>query len=213
MKSVLLPVAYLPPVSWMAFAVHSESIVLEIHETYPKQTYRNRCNIATSSGILSLTVPVKRVNGNHTKTCDIQIDNSKNWQQLHWRSILTAYNKTPYFLFYRDVFEPIFFRKYEQLTDLNRDLLNIIFKVMKISPIEVAYTNEYIIYPDFYDLRNGIHPKTKSHQGIVLTLPRYMQAFEENHGFIPDLSIIDLLFNLGPDALRYLANAELLLKE
>jgi hypothetical protein len=213
MKSVLLPIAYLPPVSWMAVAVHSASIVLEIHETYPKQTYRNRCNIATSSGILSLTVPVKRINGNHTKTCDIQIDNSKNWQQLHWRSILTAYNKTPYFLFYRDAFEPIFFRKYEQLTDLNRDLLNIIFKVMKISPIEVAYTNEYIIYPDFYDLRNSFHPKTNSHREPVLTLPRYMQAFEENHGFIPDLSITDLLFNLGPDALKYLSNAELLLKE
>jgi len=213
MKPVLLPVAYLPPVSWMAVAFQSECIVLEINETYPKQTYRNRCSIATSSGILSLTVPVKRANGNHTKTCDIQIDNSKNWQQLHWRSILTAYNKTPYFLFYRDIFEPVFFRKYELLMELNRDILRCIFKVMKRRNIEIIYTNEYISKPDFHDLRNSFHPKTNPHEGIALTLPRYMQAFEENHGYLPDLSIIDLLFNLGPEALKYLANVELSLKE
>lgn len=205
MKPVLLSIAYLPPITWMAVALQSGSIVLEIHETYPKQTFRNRCNIATASGILSLTIPVKRVNGNHTKTCEIQIDNSKNWQLLHWRSIITAYNKSPYFLYYRDLFEPIFLKQYELLVDFNRELLNVIFNALKIKNIGILSTTEYEMKPDFQDLRNSFHPKYP-HRDVTYNLPRYMQAFEEFHGFLPDLSIIDLLFNLGPDALPYLTN-------
>ena len=113
MQPILLSTAYFPSISWIAVALQSVRVEIEIHETYLKQTYRNRCNIATASGILSLTVPVKRVNGNHTKTADIQIDNSEKWQNLHWKSIITAYNKSPYFLFYRDLFEPVFFKKQE----------------------------------------------------------------------------------------------------
>lgn len=205
MKPVLLSIAYLPPISWMAIALQSGGVILEIQETYPKQTYRNRCNIATASGILSLTIPVKRVNGNHTKTCEIHIDNSKNWQLLHWRSILTAYNKSPYFLYYRDILEPIFRKKYDLLVDFNSELLNVVLNALKIKTIEIHYTTGYEVKHDLQDLRNSFHPKYP-HRDITCTLPRYMQAFEEFHGFLPDLSIIDLLFNLGPDALPYLAN-------
>lgn len=208
MKPVLLSIAYLPPISWMAVALQNGKIALEIHETYPKQTFRNRCNIATASGILSLTIPVNRINGNHTKTCDIHIDNSKNWQLLHWRSIVTAYNKSPYFLFYRDLLEPLFFRKQELLVDFNSELLNVVLKALKIKTIEILPTTEYKIKPDSIDLRSSFHPKYPL-LDISCRLPRYMQAFEEYHGYLPDLSIIDLLFNLGPDALPYLLSAEL----
>lgn len=209
MEPVLLPVAYLPPVSWMAYAVQSGSILLEMHETYPKQTYRNRCKIATSTGILSLTVPVKRVKGNHTKTIDIQIDNSNRWQQLHWRSIVTAYNKTPYFQFYRDVIEPVFHQNYTILVDLNLDLLKLVLQLLKLSHIEIINTIDYTHKPDVYDLRNSFDPKIKPITGTTGVLPRYMQAFEATHGFLPDLSIIDLLFNLGPDTQKYLADIKL----
>lgn len=160
-----------------------------------------------------MTVPVKRVNGNHTKTCDIQIDNSKNWQLMHWRSIITAYNKSPYFLFYRDLLEPLFLKKYEFLVDLNSELLNILTKALNINILEIPYTTEYHNNSDFHDLRNSIHPKINSKQGISCNFPRYMQTFEENQGFIPDLSIIDLIFNLGPDALSYLLKVELSVRE
>jgi hypothetical protein len=208
MKPVLLSIAYLPPVSWMAVALQSGKITLEVHETYPKQTFRNRCNIATASGVLSLTIPVNRINGNHTKTFDIHIDNSKNWQLLHWRSIITAYNKSPYFLYYRDLLEPIFSRKYDLLVDFNKELLGCIINALKIKTIEVFYTTDYEMNPAFLDLRNSFHPKYPL-RDITCLLPRYMQAFEEFHGYLPDLSIIDLLFNLGPDALPYLASIEL----
>ena len=208
MKPVLLSTAYFPPVSWMAAAVQSGSITIENHETYPKQTFRNRCNIATSSGVLSLTVPVNRVNGNHTKTCDIRIDNSVNWQMLHWRSIVTAYNKSPYFLYYRDIVEPIFLKKQESLIDLNTEVLKSILHALKIKNIDILHTDQYETKPDLYDLRNSFHPKLNQRQEITYNLPRYIQAFEEKYGFVADLSIIDLLFNLGPDTLPYLAKVE-----
>jgi hypothetical protein len=213
MKPVLLSTAYFPPVSWMAAAVQSGSIQIENHETYPKQTFRNRCNIATSSGILSLTVPVNRVNGNHTKTCDIRIDNSVNWQMLHWRSIVTAYNKSPYFLYYRDIVEPIFLKKHESLIDLNTEVLKSILHALKIKNIDILYTDQYETKPDLYDLRNSFHPKLNQRQEITYNLPRYIQTFEEKNGFVADLSIIDLLFNLGPDTLPYLAKVEFSLQD
>lgn len=212
MNSILLSTAYLPPVSWMVVAIQSVGTGIEIHETYPKQTFRNRCNIATSSGILSLTVPVKRINGNHTKTADIVIDNATNWQHLHWHSILTAYNKSPYFLYYRDLFEPIFHKNHTRLIDLNQEFLATIIKILKKNSIQVSLTEQYEFHPSAIDLRNSFHPKNKPYQSITHELPRYMQVFEENHGFIPDLSVIDLLFNLGPDSIQYLLKVELTIK-
>jgi hypothetical protein len=209
MKPVLLSTAYLPPISWMAAALHSGRIELEIYETYPKQTFRNRCNIATSSGMLSLTVPVSRINGSHTKTCDIRIDNSNNWQLLHWRSIVTAYNKSPYFLFYRDLIKPVYFIKHERLIDLNHEILNILLNGLKINYLNIFHTSQFDVKPDAYDLRNSFHPVTKPNQVIKFDLPRYIQAFESKHGYLPDLSIIDLLFNLGPDAVSYLSDVKL----
>lgn len=205
MPTILLPTAYLPPVSWMAAAVQSEKINIECRETYPKQTFRNRCRIATSSGILNLTVPVIKANGNHTITADIRIDNSGNWQLLHWRSILTAYNKSPYFLYYRDEIEPVFAKKHELLIHLNTELLNVLLKCLTINTLEYSFTFDFEANPSVPDLRNQFSPKTKHQPGTESAFQRYIQVFEEKHGFLPDLSIVDLLFNIGPDALSYLA--------
>ncbi len=210
MRSALLSTAYLPPISWMAVAIQAENINIEIQETYPKQTFRNRCNIATSGGILPLSVPVMRVNGNHTKTADITIDNSKNWQQLHWRSIVTAYNKSPYFLFYRDLFEPVYCRDFDLLVELNSEIINKLSIALNIKNIDMNFTSGYQFIPYCTDLRLSFNPKKTPYQSITTDLPRYMQAFEVNHGYIPDLSIIDLLFNMGPDALQYLSDIKIL---
>lgn len=209
MKPLLLPTAYLPPVSWMAVALKYQNISIELHETYPKQTFRNRCNIATANGILSLSIPVIKANGNHTQTCEILIDNSKNWQQLHWRSIITAYNKSPYFLYYRDMIEPLYHKKHKNLVTLNQDFIITLFSTLNIRTIKTHNTEEFIFEPDYLNLRNSFNPKKQPFQNVTEPLPRYMQVFEEIHGFIPDLSIIDLLFNLGPDASAYLSNVEL----
>ncbi len=204
MSSILLSTAYFPPISWMASVIQSESISIEIHETFPKQTYRNRCNIATASGILGLTVPVKKTNGNHTKTEDILIDYSTGWQQLHWRSVVTAYNKSPYFLYYRDLLEPIFEKKHQSLVELNDELISLLLKALGCHSKKLVYTREYFHEVDMADLRNTFHPKLNRTDHNPVAMPRYIQVFEEKLGFIPDLSIIDLLFNLGPEAHDYL---------
>jgi len=204
MHNVLLPTAYLPPISWMALASRSDEIFIEVHETYPKQTYRNRCNIAASGGKFDLIVPVVRVDGNHTKTLDVQIDNSTSWQKMHWRSILSAYNKTPYFIFYRDLFEPVYMRKFVHLLDLNAELLQVLLKIFKIKS-EVSFTTEYDSKSQMADFRNSFRPHKPQRADFQYYLPRYIQAFESRYGFLPDLSILDILFNLGPDSATYLS--------
>jgi hypothetical protein len=210
MTKVLFPIAYLPPVSWIALAHYYKDVSIELLETYPKQTFRNRCIIATASGRLNLSVPVIRINGNHTKTADIIIDHSKNWQQLHWRSIETAYNKSPYFMFYRDRFEPIFFKKHEKLIELNRNLLEIVFKTLQIHSINLNFTSEYKTNTTELDFRTRFNPKSNPYQNITSNIPRYIQVFEEITGFLPDLTILDLIFNLGPEALPYLKKIQIL---
>lgn len=213
MNKVLLSTAYLPPISWMAVAIQLKDFSIEIHESYPKQTFRNRCNIATSAGILPLSIPVKRTNGNHTKTGDISIDNSNNWQLLHWRSMVTAYSKSPYFLYYRDLFEPVYNEKFDLLIDFNSKLLKKLYTALNISTKEINSTTEYQFKPEGQDLRNSFNPKRNPYQTILAEMPRYIQVFEEIHNFVPDLSIIDLLFNLGPDSYQYLNEAKLLQQE
>jgi hypothetical protein len=205
---VLLSTAYFPPVSWLAAALQSGNILIEAHETYPKQTYRNRCNIATSNGLQSLTVPVKRINGNHTVTSDIIIDNSKNWKRLHWRSIITAYNNAPYFLFYRDLLEPIFNKEHSNLLELNQEILAFIFKSFRAENITISNTKQFERNPLHQDLRNYFHPKKEKAIDNKLIKYRYIQVFEDSIGFLPDLSCIDLLFNLGPDAQSHITKIQ-----
>lgn len=204
MTPIIISTAYLPPISWLSAVILSENILIEAHETYPKQTYRNRCKIATSTGELNLTVPVKKINGNHTITSDIKIDNATNWKRLHWRSITTSYNKTPYFLYYRDLFESVFAREHISLLELNKELLSIILKILKIDTVQINYTETYDAIPAFADMRNCFHPKESNFMYRSLRENRYIQVFEESVGFLPDLSCIDLIFNLGPEANSYL---------
>lgn len=203
-STILLSTAYLPPISWLSALIRAENILIEAHETYPKQTYRNRCRIATSAGELNLTVPVNKVYGNHTITSDINIDNSTNWKRLHWRSISTAYNKSPYFLFYRDMFEPIFNTEHYKLLDLNHELLTTIIQILRLEKANIKYTDTYEANPLYPDMRSSFHPKANRDLNISVQNNRYIQVFEESIGFLPDLSCIDLLFNLGPEALTYL---------
>ena len=204
MKPILLSTAYFPPISWIATALHFDQVFIENHETFPKQTYRNRCKIATSSGVLNLTIPVNRINGNHTKTNEIRIDYSQNWQLLHWRTIVTAYSKSPYFLFYRDYFESLFCLQTDTLLELNSKVLTIALKALQSNDLQIGNTEKYWLGDEFLDFRNEFHPKEKTSKTLSFEIERYIQTFEEKHGFLADLSILDLIFNLGPQALPYL---------
>jgi hypothetical protein len=202
-KSIILSTTYLGPIEYFAKVALNDDIILDPYENYIKQTYRNRCLIATANGKFPLIIPVNRPNGNHTKVKDVQISYFEKWQQLHWRTLNTAYSHSPFFLFYQDVFKPFYHKQYKYLVDFNEALFQTVLDLLKLKP-QHSFSDKYIETIDLNstDYRNSFSPKKKSET----IFPNYIQVFEEKHGFIPNLSIIDLLFNEGPASIEYLRN-------
>jgi hypothetical protein len=184
----LLPTAYLPSIIYIAECLRNDEIVIEIFETYTKQTIRNHCSIYGPNGRQKLSIPVVKVHGNHTLTKDIRLSSDHNWQPIHWRSIETAYNNSPFFLYYRDYFEPFYSKRFDFLLDFNTKLLEIIFMILRLEK-EIEFTDH------FENRLNDYHK-------FIFT--PYTQVFSPKSGFLSNLSIIDLIFNLGPEALEYL---------
>lgn len=205
-SNILLPTAYFPPISYFASLVHSESILIEQMESFPKQTFRNRCEILTSSGRLNLVVPVSKPNGNHTLTKDIRISYREPWNKHHWKSIQTAYRSSPYFNYYADILQPLFESKETSLLQHNQEILSVLSKILKLK-LSVTFTEDYLRQPaNTTDLRFEMTPK-KSRPGVAF--PDYPQVFSHISGFVANLSILDLLFNMGPETGKYLENAGL----
>jgi hypothetical protein len=198
---VVLPMLYLPPVEYFtALNSHKPGILIEREEHFPKQTYRNRANICSPDGILPLTVPVIKGSKNHTKIKDVRISYDFQWQRLHWMSLQACYRRSAYFEYYEDEFAPFYENKEKFLFDYNDKLLQLLLKLTKIKT-PLTYTETYEQeYPALTDLRTSISPKKETN----LNQKPYFQVFEEKQGFIKNMSIVDLLFNQGPQAVNYL---------
>jgi len=218
MESIRLPLilstSYLPPIEHFTSIISSKEVIIEQKESYKKQTFRNRCEIYSSNGKLCLSIPIIKVNGHNTKTQDIKISFKENWQKNHWRAIESAYNSSPFFLYYKDDFKKFFTEKHENLINFNSELLMLLFEMLGIN-CKIKFTNEFIKYYDdnYIDNRNLISPKNNINNPKKFT--SYSQVFDIKFGFIPNLSIIDLIFNEGPNAIEYLKdqkNNELLNK-
>ena len=192
--------AYFPCISYLARYIEDSSPVIEVWETYHKQTYRNRCRVMTANGVESLSVPVIKVNGNHTMTKDVIISYKEHWQQIHRRCLESAYKASPYFDHYYPFLKPIFEERVERLIDLNDNALEAILKILKIKK-EIIHTDDYLRNPD-NDLREAFNPKTIPHPELF---PEYYQVFSAKYPFAPDLSILDLIFNEGPQSATFLA--------
>jgi len=199
-KNILLPTVYLPPIEYFAYLVNSDETQIEIQETYPKQTYRNRCKIITANGTLSLSIPVTKIHGNNTRTKDIQISYIEDWQKNHWRAIESAYNASPFFMYFKDELQEFYKANYQSLAEFNFSLLKQLLNFMGYKK-EITFTEEYTKKTNkIIDLRSNFNPKKES----SFLCPKYFQVFENKHGFQNNLSIIDLLFNEGPNTLNYL---------
>jgi len=191
----LLSTAYLAPIEYYVVLANSERILLEQHEYYEKQSYRNRCRIATANGIMDLSIPVD--SAGKTPIRDLRISDHNNWQTHHWRSIETAYNSSPFFEYYADDFRPFFEKKWLFLWDFNLALFNKTLELLDIeTKIELTEQYKPETSDNFLDLRAAIHPKKE----ISLLLKPYYQVFETKFGFMPNMSIIDLLFNMANEA-------------
>lgn len=206
MKTIYLSSAYLAPVEYYSKLKAYDKIYIEQHDHYVKQTYRNRCNIAGPEGVLSLSVPIIRPDTPKCAMKDIRISDHGNWRHLHWNAIESAYNNTPFFEYYKDDLRPFYENKYTFLADFNEKLRCKICELMDISPV-VEHTASYHtdFLPDEADYREVIHPKKDYTEVDKDFLPKpYYQVFESRHGFLPNLSIIDLLFNMGPESVLVL---------
>jgi hypothetical protein len=198
-KAILIPTSYLPPISYLSYCLPTQYVNIEVQETYPKQTIRNRSYIYGPNGLHILSIPVTKPFGNHTKTKEVRINNNLSWQKQHWRSIETAYNKSPFLLYYQDYFYPFYEQPVDFLVDFNEGIREKIFEILHIDK-SISFTSSFVKDPgNTRDLRKSF--SGKSAQPLI---PEYHQVFADRHGFLSNLSILDLICNLGPDALPYL---------
>jgi len=191
---VLFSLFYLPPVEYFTLLNQADKMMLEQCEFYNKQSYRNRCRIATSNGIADLTIPVDKSGKELVR--DIKISGHTDWQTLHWRTIETAYNSSPFFEYYSDDFRPFYEKKWVFLWDFNFQLLQKVMELLDIEK-EIQLTAKYEFQMhDVFDVRELIHPKKNQ----LTDIPPYYQVFGQKFGFQKGLSILDLLFNMGNES-------------
>lgn len=198
MKTLLHP-TYFPSIYQMAVMVQSELIILEKFDNYQKQTYRNRCLILGPNGKQVLSVPVNYTQKNRQLYKDVKIANEYNWQSNHLKSLQTAYRTSPFYEYYEEEFLILFEKSFQYLIDLNLQCLEILLSLMQFNP-EIVYTESFEnVINEVRDHRELVNPNYK-----IKKMPKYSQVFESKFNFISNLSILDLLFNEGPNTLNYL---------
>ncbi|HIA36387.1 MAG TPA: hypothetical protein EYN89_06515 [Flavobacteriales bacterium] len=201
---VLLPHTYLGPIQYYVLLAKNESVRIENHEHFIKQTYRNRSVIYGANGRLNLIVPTVH-EGERRAMKTVKISYHEGWQKLHWKSLESSYRSSPFFEYYEDDLAPLINKKHTYLIDLNMALLNFLLQELDIG-VKLSFTDSYCENMEgLSDQRSVFAPSLDTDK--ELNLERYQQVFESRHKFIPNLSILDLLFNLGPAAKGYLLSS------
>ena len=184
-----------------------DECLIERHESFIKQTYRNRMIIPTTNGPLSLTIPTNHDTSMAMK--DIRISDHANWRHVHWNALMSAYGESPFFEYYQDDIRPFYEKKYEFLFDFNMEIMEKMIELLDIRP-KVSVTDEYLLREErrgkseaIKDFRDVIRPK-KPLADPDFTPQRYYQVYEQKFGFLPNMSILDLLFNEGNEAIFFL---------
>jgi hypothetical protein len=211
MTTALLQTTYFGPIQWYQKLYRYDHCLIEQYDSFQKQTYRNRCVIATANGVQALTVPIENEKGEmRNEKCllrDVRISDHNQWRRVHWNALQSAYSESPFFEYYADDLHLFFEQKYEYLLDFNEAIRQKVCELIDIHP-QVTYTTDYTssvshqssAITDFRDVINAKHPQADAE----FTPKEYWQVFQHKHGFLPNLSILDLLFNLGPESIFYL---------
>ncbi len=204
MNNILIHPTYFPSISHYVAMLQADSVTFEMEDNFQKQTNRNRMYIYSPNGVQLLNIPVKHAVEKHQKYKDVRIENDFGWQKNHFKSLEAAYRTSPFFEYFEDDFRPLFEKKHEFLMDLNLEVFELVNESLgiNIQPEKtIEFFHEVSDYKDFRPLVNGKKDTTQ--------LEEYTQVFNEKHGFINNLSILDLLFNEGRYAVDYLKNQKL----
>lgn len=196
--TVYLSSAYLAPVQYFSKLMHYPQVKLEAHCNYIKQTYRSRCDIAAANGQLTLSIPVDKGEQLKCRTKDIRIANTTDWQRQHWKSIESAYRTSPFFEYYEDDFRMFYEQKWNFLFDFNTEIQAKVLSLIECDA-QISLTEHYKMKfePHELNFRDLISPKKGYQLDANFKAVPYYQVFEQRHGFLPNLSILDLLFNMG----------------
>ncbi len=200
--------SYLPPIDWFAHLIKGEPILIEQWENFHKQTIRNRCTIDSSNGPLNLTIPIDKSNFTPGGKClmkDVRISYHLNWQHQHWYTLETTYYNSPFFEYLQDDFHPLYEKKWDFLMDFNEELINKCCEILDIET-KISRTTEWI-----GDQSQGLKTEKQNcisddNANMANESKTYYQVFAHKHGFLSNLSIIDLIFNMGPEGILYLKN-------
>lgn len=203
--NIIIHPTYFPNIAHVAAMVKAEHVVFEADDNFLKQTYRNRAYIYGANGKLALNIPVIHSQKNRQKYRDVKIFNEEKWQSLHWKSLLSAYKTSPFFEYYQDELKPLFEIKANYILDFNLKCFEVICDCLQLelSTSKTKIFNK--IVDNKIDFRHLVHAKKEKPQSFKT----YTQVFSNKHGFISNLSILDLLFNEGPNALNYLESQTL----
>ena len=204
MTTALLSSAYCAPVQWYQKLNRYDAVVVEQYDNFLKQTYRNRYIIATANGTQALTIPVEKGDTDKCLMRDVRISDHGNWRRLHWNALATAYGDSPFFDYYVDDLRPFYEQRFAFLLDFNMQMTAKLCELLDITP-NISLSEEYVkdVESGVDDFREVIRPKHPMPDADFIPKP-YYQVYAQRHGFIPNLSILDLLFNMGNEALFYL---------
>ena len=209
MASVLLSSTYFGPIQWYQKLYRHECCYIEKYDHFIKQTYRNRCQIATTQGVQTLSIPVEKFDTPKCLMRDVRISDHANWRHVHWNALVSAYGESPFFEFYEDDIRPFFTKKWTFLYDFNFEIMQKMCELLDIEP-NIQETTTYVNtddlplqMPQITDLRDVIRPKHPLPDGAFTPRP-YYQVYARKQGFIPNLTILDLLMNMGNEAVLYL---------
>ncbi len=180
----------------------AENAIIDLGENYVKQSYRNRYNIYSASGKQAMTIPVSKPDGNHTAVHRIMISNHEPWQRIHWRTIEAAYQNSPFFIHYMDDIKDLLNNRAKTISEYNIICFKGLCELLEL-PVAHSYTEKYY-EDDSIDLRNKITPKRETSVSEFLSKHPYHQVFEDKHGYIKDLSLLDILFNMGPQGSSFI---------